>query len=84
LVRCRQKGQAPAAEVARTPFLPQRPDLADDLLRHVAERNGNGDGLLFDVPRDFKRVFDGDLAAAGIPKTNAQGRTLACPAARPA
>ena len=25
---------------------------------------------------DFKRVFDGDLKAAGIPKTDAQGRTL--------
>ena len=28
------------------------------------------------MPSDFKRVFDGDLAAAGIPKTDAQGRTL--------
>ena len=33
-------------------------------------------GLLFDVPSDFNRVFDGDLDAAGIPKTDAQGRTL--------
>ena len=28
------------------------------------------------MPSDFKRVFDGDLVAAGIPKTDAQGRTL--------
>ncbi len=40
----------------------------------VAERNGSA--LLFDVPCNFKRVFDGDLKAAGIPKTDAQGYTL--------
>jgi len=64
------------AKSGKSAVLPLRPDLADDLRRHVAERNGNGDGLLFDVPSDFKRVFDNDLDAAGIPKTDAQGRTL--------
>jgi len=43
---------------------------------HLAQREANGDGLLFDVPSDFNRVFDGDLKAAGIPRTDAQGHTL--------
>ncbi|MCD6304616.1 MAG: site-specific integrase [Planctomycetes bacterium] len=64
------------AKSGKSAVLPLRADLAADLRRHLAERNGNGDGLLFNVPSDFKRVFDGDLAAAGIPKTDAQGRTL--------
>jgi integrase len=64
------------AKSGKSAVLPLRPDLAADLRRHLAERNGNGDGLLFDVPSDFKRVFDNDLDAAGIPKTDAQGRTL--------
>jgi len=64
------------AKSGKSAVLPLRPDLAEDLRRHLAERNGNGDGLLFDVPSDFTRVFDGDLKAAGIPKTDAQGRTL--------
>ena len=37
---------------------------------------GSGDGRLFRVPSDFKRVFDADLAAAGIAKTDAHGHTL--------
>ena len=64
------------AKSGKSAILPLRPDLADDLRRHLAERKGNGDGLLFDVPSDFKPVFDNDLAAAGIPKTDAHGRTL--------
>lgn len=64
------------AKSGKSAVLPLRPDLAADLRRHLAERNGNGDGLLFDVPSDVNRVFDNDLDAAGIQKTDAQGRTL--------
>ena len=64
------------AKSGKSAVLPLRPDLAEDLRRHLAQRDGNGDGLLFDVPSDFKRVFDNDLDAAGIAKTDAQGRTL--------
>lgn len=38
--------------------------------------SGSGEGRLFRVPSDFKRVFDADLAAAGIAKTDAHGHTL--------
>ena len=31
---------------------------------------------LFNVPRDFIKIFDRDLAAAGIAKTDAQGRKV--------
>ncbi len=48
--------------------------MAADLHEHLAKRED--DGLLFDVPSNFKRVFDGDLKAAGIPKTDTHGRTL--------
>jgi len=64
------------AKSGKSAVLPLRPDLAADLRRHLTERNSNGARLLFNVPSDFKRVFDSDLDAAGIAKTDAQGRTL--------
>ena len=35
-----------------------------------------GDTKLFDMPRDLIRIFDRDLVAAGIKKTDADGRTM--------
>ena len=35
-----------------------------------------GDMKLFNVPRDFIKIFDRDLAAAGIDKTDAEGCTV--------
>lgn len=35
-----------------------------------------GDVRLFDVPRDLVRIFDRDLVAAGIDKTDADGHTV--------
>jgi hypothetical protein len=35
-----------------------------------------GNTKLFNVPRDFIKIFDRDLEAAGIAKTDAQGRTV--------
>jgi len=34
------------------------------------------DEPLFTVPQDFVRILDRDLAAAGIPKRDARGRTV--------
>ena len=35
-----------------------------------------GETKLFNVPRDLIGIFDRDLAAADIPKTDADGRTV--------
>jgi len=63
--------------------LPLRGDLADDLREHVArlaEDNGGQvppDEPLFDLDwRNLLWTFNLDLAAAGIPKKGAQGRTV--------
>ena len=66
----------------RTATLPLRPDLADDLQKHVArlaEANGvevTPNTPLFNVGRNFLRTFNLDLAAAGIAKRDAQDRTV--------
>jgi len=62
------------AKSGKSAVLPLRPDLAEALRHHLAGRNGSP--LAFDVPSDWKRVLDADLAAAGIPKRDAQGRTV--------
>jgi integrase len=70
--------QGKHAKSGRSAVLPLRPDLAAALRRHLArrDRDAGGNGLLFHVPSNFTRVFDADLKAAGIPKTDAHGRTL--------
>jgi len=68
------------AKSGRAATLPLRGDLADDLRKHVA-RLGEDDHVspdtpLFNTGRNFLRTFNLDLAAAGIPKVDAQGRTV--------
>jgi len=71
------------AKSGRAATLPLRGDLADDLPKHVArlaESHGGQvppDAPLFDIDwRNLLRTFNLDLAAAGIPKCDAQGRTV--------
>jgi len=68
------------AKSGRAATLPLRGDLADDLRRHVARLAGGGqtppDARLFHLGRNFLRTFNLDLAAAGIAKRDAQGRTV--------
>ena len=71
------------AKSGRAATLPLRGDLADDLRKHVA-RLGKASGgevpphaRLFDIDwRNLLRTFNLDLAAAGIAKRDAQGRTV--------
>ena len=72
------------AKSGRAASLPLRDDLADDLREHIAqlaEHNGgqtSPDMPLFDLDwRNPLRTFNLDLAAAGIAKKDAQGRTVA-------
>ena len=71
------------AKSGRAATLPLRGDLADDLRKHIArmaEANREAvspDTPLFDIDwRNLLRTFNLDLAAAGIPKRDAQGRTV--------
>ena len=70
------------AKSGRAATLPLRGDLADDLCKHIARlAKANGgkvspDVPLFDIRRNFLRTFNLDLAAAGIAKRDAQGRTV--------
>jgi len=71
------------AKSGRAATLPLRGDLADDLGKHIARlAEGNGevvppDTPLFDIDwRNLLRTFNLDLAAAGISKRDAQGRTV--------
>ena len=71
------------AKSGRAATLPLRGDLADDLRKHIkrsAEVNGGEippDSPLFAIDwRNLLRTFNLDLAAAGIPKRDAQGRTV--------
>jgi len=71
------------AKSGRAATLPLRGDLADDLRKHIdrlAEANGgqpSADTPLFDIDwRNLLRTFNLDLAAAGVPKRDAQGRTV--------
>ena len=70
------------AKSGRSAILPLRADLADDLRKHIAnmaEANGGKvplDTPLFNIGRNLLRSFNLDLAAAGIAKTDAQGRTV--------
>jgi integrase len=71
------------AKSGRAATLPLRGDLADDLRKHIA-RSAKADGgvvppdtPLFDIDwRNLLRAFNLDLAAADIPKRDAQGRTV--------
>ena len=60
--------------------LPLRADLADDLRKHIKQlAHGceiTSETLLFNIGRNFLRTFNLDLAAAGIAKCDAQGRTV--------
>ena len=71
------------AKSGRAATLPLRGDLADNLRKHIerlAEVNGGEippGAPLFDIDwRNLLRTFNLDLAAAGIPKRDAQGRTV--------
>jgi len=71
------------AKSGRAATLPLRADLADDLGKHIArlaEANGGEvppDTPLFDIDwRNLLRTFNLDLAAAGIPKRDTQGRIV--------
>jgi len=69
------------AKSGRAATLPLRKNLADDLRKHVArlaEDAGQGlpDTPLFNAGQSFLRTFNLDLAAAGIAKRDAQGRTV--------
>ena len=61
-------------------LLPLRGDLVDDLRKHIDRLAKNSeitsDTLLFNIGRNFLRTFNLDLAAAGIEKCDAQGRTV--------
>ena len=60
------------AKSGRSAILPLRADLADDLRKHTTHKTGK----LFNIKRNFLRSFNLDLAAAGIAKIDAQGRTV--------
>jgi integrase len=71
------------AKSGRAATLPLRSDLAEDLRKHVARlaeaHRGEAppDMPLFDIDwRNLLRTFNLDLASAGIPKRDAQGRTV--------
>ncbi|MBN1846108.1 MAG: site-specific integrase [Sedimentisphaerales bacterium] len=71
------------AKSGRAATLPLRADLADDLRRHIERSAKADDGRvpldapLFEIDwRNLLRTFNLDLAAAGIPKRDAQGRTV--------
>jgi len=70
------------AKSGKAALLPLRPDLADDLRKHIANTaQGDGgepttDAPLFNLGRNFLRTFNLDLAAAGIVKRDGQGRTI--------
>jgi len=71
------------AKSGRAATLPLRGDLADDLHKHIARLAGASGGAvspdapLFDIDwRNLLRTFNLDLAAAGIAKKDAQGRTV--------
>ena len=71
------------AKSGRAATPPLRGDLADDLRKHIerSEKAVGGhvppDAPLFDIDwRNLLRTFNLDLAAAGIAKRDAQGRTL--------
>jgi integrase len=51
-----------------------RDDLAADLRAWVADKSPTG--KVFNVAKGLLRIFDRDLAAAGIPKRDARGRTV--------
>lgn len=72
-------------------MIPLRADLVQDLREHLDEKltqyrcQGRQteipaalpcDTKVLDVPDDLIRIFDRDIALAGIPKTDADGRTL--------
>jgi integrase len=68
------------AKSGRAATLPLRGDLAHDLRKHLARLADGGrpspDTPLFNAGRNFLRTFNLDLAAAGIAKCDAQGRTV--------
>lgn len=68
------------AKSGRAATLPLRDDLADDLRKHLARLADGGqlspDAPLFNAGRNFLRTFNLDLAAAGIAKVDAQGRSV--------
>ena len=77
---------------AKVAHLPLRADLVDELRRHLDEKLDlhrqqpqqvvplptalPNDTKLFYVPDDLVRIFDRDIAAAGIAKADADGRTV--------
>ena len=69
------------AKSGRSATLPLRPDLANDLRKHIGRMTESSGKLepdtpLFNIGRNFLRTFNLDLAAAGIAKRDSQGQTL--------
>ena len=70
------------AKSGRSATIPLRTDLAEELRKHIdlmTEANGGQLGPqtpLFALGRNFLRTFNLDLAAANIPKRNAEGQTV--------
>ena len=64
------------AKSGRAATLPLRVDLAQELREHVAGLDGGPQTALFRPGRNFLRTFNLDLAAAGIAKRDARGRTV--------
>ncbi len=54
------------AKSGRSDVLPLRRDLAEALRCHLADLGNKAGEFVFDVPSNFTRVFDADLAA-GLP-----------------
>jgi len=70
-----------AAKNGQRAIVPLRPDVAQELqawLKGRGKRGADHSGSrpLFDVPASMIRVFDLDLAAAGIAKVDERGRTV--------
>ena len=71
------------AKSGQAATLPLRGDLADDLRKHIErsakvdDGHDSPDAPLFDIDwRNLLRTLNLDLAATGIPKRDAQGRTV--------
>ncbi len=56
------------AKSGRSAVLPLRRDLAEALRRHLGDLGDDAGEFVFDVPSNFTRVFDADLAAAACPE----------------
>lgn len=70
-------------KAGRGAMIPLRTDLVESLRKYIDELQARNiatviphDAHLFPMPKDMIRVFDRDLAAAGIPKHDERGRVV--------